>query len=383
VDGLNKKAIVIGAGIGGLCTAIALQNDGWKVSVFDKAKELSDVGAGIVLAANALNALDMLGVGQLVRSSGASVGRAEVRSWDGKLLVDFSKANQTESYLVHRAELQKILLESLGEGTRVELNKPLVSFQQNEKQVEASFFDQTKEVGDMLIGADGFHSVVRKKLFGESKPRYGGYTALRGICNFTDQNYLTEHGGGFEAWGKGKRFGFSHIGQGKVFWFAAINAPEGIEISLGERKKKALQYFKGWYKPIEAVIQATDESAILHHDIFDRKPLPSWSQGRVTLIGDAAHPMVPNLGQGGAQAMEDAVVLADCLSTTDSVAECLRDFEKKRIPRTTRIVIQSRRMARMVQLENPVMIKVRNVVFQSIPSSKLAKRLSWLVDYKV
>ncbi|QOR68131.1 FAD-dependent monooxygenase [Cytobacillus suaedae] len=380
---MEKEAIIIGAGIGGLCTAIALQNKGWKISIFDKANALSGVGAGIVLASNALHALDKLGVGYQVRERGSSVGRAEVRTWKGDMLIDFSTAEHTESYLIHRADLQQILVESLKEGTTLKLKKSFVSFNQNDDRVEAVFSDGTKVAGNVLIGADGFHSVVREQLVGLSNPRYGGYTALRGICDFKDQNYLTEHGGGFEAWGIGKRFGFSYIGQGKVFWFAAINTPQGIEIPKGRRKKRALESFKGWYNPVESVIQATDESAILHHDIFDRKPIAQWSKGNVTLVGDAAHPMVPNLGQGGAQAMEDAVVLTNCLSTTSSVDESLRIFEKKRIPRTTKIVTQSRRMARLVQMENPLAIKARNLVFHTIPSNKLAGRLRWLVDYKV
>lgn len=380
---MKKKAIVIGAGIGGLCTAIALQNKGWDISIFDKATALGGVGAGIVVASNALYALHRLGVGHEVRENGASVGRAEIRTWKGDLLVDFSTAEHTESYLIHRAILQQILLNSLQEGTTIKLNNALVAIDQTDDKVEATFSDGTKVVGDLLVGADGFHSVVREQLFGEDGTRYGGYTALRGICDFSDTYYLTEHGGGFEAWGIGKRFGFSHIGQGKVFWFAALNTPQGIRIPKGERKKRALQHFKGWYNPIEAVIKATDETAILHHDIFDRKPIQHWSKGRVTLVGDAAHPMVPNLGQGGAQAMEDAVVLANCLSTTDTITESLRAFEKKRIPRTTRIVTQSRRMARLVQLENSYVIKVRNRVLQSVPSKMLANRLSWVVDYRV
>ncbi|MBP1944343.1 FAD-dependent monooxygenase [Cytobacillus luteolus] len=380
---MKKEAIIIGAGIGGLCTAIALQNKGWNISVFDKATALTEVGAGIVLASNALHALDKLGVGHLVRARGASVGRAEIRTWHGDLLVDFSTSEHTESYLINRGILQQILLDSLQAGTSIQLNTTLVTINQNDEKVEAVLSNGDKIVGDVLIGADGFHSVVREQLFGVDEPRYGGYTALRGICNFNDSNYATEHGGGFEAWGRGKRFGFSHIGQGKVFWFAAINMPQGIEIRKGERKKVALQAFDGWYNPVEAVIKATDESAILHHDIFDRKPIAQWSKGKITLVGDAAHPMLPNLGQGGAQAMEDAVELANCLSTPHPVAESLRIFEKKRIPRTNKIVTQSRRMARLVQMENPLAIKARNLVFQMVPSSRLSGRLRWLVDYKV
>jgi 2-polyprenyl-6-methoxyphenol hydroxylase-like FAD-dependent oxidoreductase len=247
------------------------------------------------------------------------------------------------------------------------------------------FEDGTTETGDVLIGADGLHSMIREKLHGKATLRYSGFTALRGIAEFSDERYSKEIGGGFEAWGTGKRFGFSHLGQGQVFWFAAMNGPQGTQAEQGQRKYTALQRFKGWYPPIEAVIEATEESAILAHDIFDCKPLSSWGRGRVTLLGDAAHPMLPNLGQGGAQAMEDALVLADCLQDTStvSVAAALAAYEQRRIPRTSKIVRQSRAMARMVQLESAPAIMIRNWILRKLPPEQQIRRLHEVLGYEV
>lgn len=384
---MKRKAIVIGAGIGGLSAAIRLKSEGWHVEVFDKATSIQSSGAGIVLAANAMKALERLGVAGEIRASGKKVGKAEIRTWDGKLIFqlptrDMAERYGTYSYLIHRASLQKILLDKFGDAG-LHLQKRISRFYQDERKVTAVFSDGSEVEGDILIGADGVHSAVRSSLFQKDRLRYAGFTALRGICSFQDAKYVLEEGGGFEAWGHGKRFGFSQLGHDRIFWFAAINAPEGRGIPHGERKQAALQHFKGWQHPIEAVIQATDEEEILHHDIFDRKPLSRWGSGRVTLIGDAAHPMLPNLGQGGALAMEDAIVLVDHLSSTNDIAAANLKFENERIKRTTKMVSQSRKMARMVQLENPIAMSVRNRILQAVPASVMAARLHWVIGHEV
>ncbi len=385
---LNKKAIIIGAGIGGLCTAIELQRTGWKVSIWDKANSLTGLGAGIVLAPNAMFVLEKLGVANDIRNHGSKVDKAVILSWDGKEIMCLPTDIQaqkygTHSYLIHRGALQTILRNKLKKETSLHIQKELLQFSESEHKVTAFSKDGSTEEADVLIGADGLHSKVREILFGPQPLRYSGYTALRGICTLKDNVLMDEHGGGFEAWGKGKRFGFTKIGKGKYFWFTAINTPENKEIPKLERKTKALHLLNGWCDPINAIIQATHSDDILHHDIFDRTPLTYWSSNRVTLLGDAAHPMLPNLGQGGAQAMEDAFVLTQSLNSTTDITKALKEYEEKRIPRTTKVVKQSRRMGRLVQIENPLILQARNTMLRRLPTKLFIDRMHWVVGYKI
>lgn len=389
----RPRAVIIGAGIGGLSAAIALQTAGWDVSVYERTRSLSGIGAGIALAANAMKALRQLGADEQVSRLGAPVRQADIYTSDGRLLVSLPTEEQArrygaQSYLIHRADLHSVLLGRLESGT-VRTDKKLRCWEQNERSVKAVFEDGTITEGDVLIGADGLHSAVRAQLFGESAPlRYAGYSALRGTAHWHDERFPFEQGGGFEAWGPGKRFGVSAIGQGRIFWFAAVNAPQGQELPPAERKAAALHQFCGWMEPIEALISATDEVSILSHDIFDRRPLAGWSWGRVTLLGDAAHPMLPNLGQGGAQAMEDALALARCLRQaygtpgTPGVAAALRQYEQERFGRTALVVRRSRAMGRMVQLAHPAAIAVRNRLLRLLPARMQIRRLDWLVGYE-
>ncbi|ANC79449.1 2-polyprenyl-6-methoxyphenol hydroxylase [Fictibacillus phosphorivorans] len=382
------NVIVNGGGLGGLSVANALQQLGIQVSVYERATELKEMGAGIVLAANAIKALDKLGLGEKVRSLGSSVKKAEIRTWDGKLLVDLPVHKQAEqygtySYLIHRADLQNILYENLNSGT-VFLGRKLVNKEQDTSKVRAIYEKKEVVEGDLLIGADGVHSKIRSLLIDSTPLRYSGFTAFRGIANFEDDRFPLEQGGGFEAWGHGRRFGYSHLGKGRIFWFAAINTPLATLKNSENKKMTALEYFKGWWGPIEAVIESTEETNIITHEIFDRKPINSWSQGRTVLLGDAAHPMLPNLGQGGAQALEDALVLSRSLiKYPEDIEQALREYERIRIPRTTKVIRGSRAMARIMQLENPISIQVRNLLLRTMPTSLQMKRLEWLVGYEV
>jgi 2-polyprenyl-6-methoxyphenol hydroxylase-like FAD-dependent oxidoreductase len=384
------QAVIVGGGIGGLCAAIALRMIGWETDICEQRSELAESGAGIALAANAMKALERLGVSERVREAGARVGTGEIRTWKGQLLAELPVAKQearygTPSCLIHRRQLQAILNERLAElGGTISWNNGFLSFEQRGDAVEVSLADGERRKCDLLIGADGIHSAVREQLHGKSPLLYSGYSALRGIGRYEDTRYPVSAGGGFEALGPGARFGFSHLGKGEIFWFAALNLPEGHRIASEERHRLAEQAFRGWYPPVPAVIAATPAADILFHPIHDRKPLRQWSMGCVTLLGDAAHPMLPNLGQGGAQAMEDALVLASLLrgsATGTAIAAALQAYDKQRIPRTTSIVRQSRLMGRMMQLESPWAIAIRNAGLRAAAESLFVQRLHGVVGY--
>ena len=193
---------------------------------------------------------------------------------------------------------------------------------QTEAYVRTSFASGREERGDLLIGADGLNSTVRGRLLGEGPPRYACYIAWRAVER--PQRELVPRGA-VESWGRGKRFLFAHIGRGRVYWAAAKNAPQGTEgRPAGSRKESLLGTFRGWHEPTEELIRVTDERAIVHSDIYDRDPLKErWGEGRISLLGDAAHPMTPDLGQGACQTIEDAVVLAKRLSEASSLSSAL------------------------------------------------------------
>ncbi|WNF24679.1 FAD-dependent monooxygenase [Mesobacillus jeotgali] len=384
----NTDTAIIGAGIGGLSAAIALQQIGQKVKVYERASELKEMGAGIVLSANAIKALEKLGVADQVRQAGSPVKKAEIRTPDGKLLVNMPVHKQAErygtySYLIYRPYLQRILYEKLEPDT-VKHDKKFIVLEQDSEYITSMFEDGEALKSKIVIGADGVHSRVRQNIFEDTPLRYSGFTAFRGITCFEDNRFPAELGGGFEAWGKGKRFGFSHLGKGRVFWFAAINAPQGTLLAAKNKKQVVLENFKSWWGQIPDVIESTDEENILVHEIFDRKTIKKWHKGRVTLLGDAAHPMLPNLGQGGAQAMEDALMLARYLKRfPQDVEKALSHYEQVRIPRVDEIVGGSRMMARMMQLENPLAIKARNQLLRKMPDELKIKRLDWILGYEV
>jgi 2-polyprenyl-6-methoxyphenol hydroxylase-like FAD-dependent oxidoreductase len=379
---IMSRALIIGGGIGGLCAAIALRQAGIDVTVFERVTQMHEVGAGLTLWTNAVRALQKLGLADALQAIGTSCTRATIYSWQGKILSEtpvdeLLRKFPVASLGVHRADLQAVLLSALGKDV-VQLGAQCTGFTQNETGVCASFSDGKEAWGDILIGADGIHSVIRSQLFAQAKPRYAGYTAWRGVTSFQ----VERTGEAFETWGSGKRFGFVPLNQGRVYWFATCNTPQGSADATTGRKGELLDLFRGWHEPIEALIEATEESAILHNDIYDQKPLHRWGEGRITLLGDAAHPMTPNMGQGACQAIEDAVVLAACLHNTSDREVALRAYEEERMKRTATIVKRSRAIGQVAQWENPLACSIRNALLSRTPSSALLKQLEWVVAYE-
>jgi 2-polyprenyl-6-methoxyphenol hydroxylase-like FAD-dependent oxidoreductase len=383
------KVVVAGGGIGGLTAAIALRRAGFEVVVFERAAELGEVGAGLLLAANARKALAKIGLAEAVTRLGTPASAGEIRSWHGKVLAsipadELEKKIGTPSAAVHRADLQVLLAREVGERT-LRLGSEVGAFEQDDNSVKVLLADGGRQSADILIGADGLRSRVRARLYGPEEPRYAGYTAWRAVVE--PEEKLLPWGEGFESWGRGARFGCAHIGKGRVYWFATANAPEGEKDgppgSLDGAKAKLLRLFSGWHWPVADLIKAAEEGTILRTDIYDRDPLGGrWGEGRVTLLGDAAHPMTPNLGQGACQAIEDAVVLARCLGERGATAESLRSYERLRAERVAMVVRRSRRVGLFGQAKNPAICWLRDQTLPMIPHKSQLGQLEKVIGYE-
>ncbi len=355
------KAIVIGAGIGGLAVAIALIRAGHSVRVFERALELAEVGAGLALWPNATRALRGLGVGDAVDALAVSQLGGGIRTWDGELLVNQSGETLRERYgtptiVAHRVELQQLLARALP-AECLHFGAEFQRFEQDEYGVAAHFDNGTVEEADVLIGADGIHSVLRRQLFPASVPRYAGYTAWRGVAPF--EHTSTEAFWG-ESWGAGVRFGLAPLRRGRAYWFCTQNAAEGDLVPVTRRKAHLKELFRGWHHPIETLIDRTPADATLQNDIHDLAPLSAWTCGRVALLGDAAHAMTPNLGQGACQALEDAVALGAALDDANGVSAGLLTYETQRIARANAVLVQSRRIGDIGQWSHPLACALRN-----------------------
>ena len=382
------KAAIVGAGIGGLTAAIALRQAGVKTTVFERTGELREVGAGIFLAANAVSALGELALADRVLQLGTPASMASIFTWRGQTLSgvradELEKRLGAPSAAVHRADLQGFLLQELG-VENVCLGAECSGFEQDGEGVTVAFADGSEERRDLMVGAVGLHSTVRVRLFGPEKPRYAGYTAWRAVVE--PGRELLPRGTGFESWGRGARFGCVHIGGGRIYWFVTRNAPEGEKDgpvgSPSGPKAVLTELFGGWHYPIPDLIDETDEERIRRDDLYDREPLTgSWGTGRVTLLGDAAHPSTPNLGQGACQAIEDAVVVARCLkevgetNMSEGVPSALRRYEDLRRERTAWIVRGSRALGRVGQLENPFLCRLRDAALKATPARVQLRQL--------
>lgn len=377
----TEPVIIIGAGIGGLATALALKRTGIEARIFERAETLQEVGAGLTLWANAVKVLQKLGLEDIIRTAYNLAGGG-IYSWQGERLSSISAAKLKRRFgatnlVVHRADLQAALCAAIG-PEMITLNSQCYDFQQDTDGVTVTFTDGTQVRGSALIGADGMHSMVRAKMFGKERPRYAGYTAWRGVASPPAINMQVG-----EYWGCGVRFGLLPLTQERFYWFATRNAREGEQDGLAGRKQDVISLFTHWYVSVPAIIEATPESAILRNDIYDRPPLSHWTQGRVTLLGDAAHPMTPNMGQGACQVLEDALVLAQCLGQTTNICVALQLYQAMRIPRTTQIVKQSWNLGRIAQWKNPLLCKLRDTGLRWTPSALQLVAIEQAIGYEV
>jgi 2-polyprenyl-6-methoxyphenol hydroxylase-like FAD-dependent oxidoreductase len=360
----RPEAIVIGAGPGGLAAAIALHRHGWSVRVLERAPIVEPIGAGIAIAPNGLRALDTIGAGASIRALAAINGSAALRRPDGRLLAPTSGAAFVARFgepmvLAERAAVMRVLVAALPAGT-LRTDAAVLDVDPGDADRRASVTTSTGTVDtDLVVAADGIRSMVRRTLFPEHPgPGYAGFTTWRAIVpglEFTPG----------ETWGRGAVFGAMPLADGRVYWYATANRPAGA--THGDKRAELLRLFGDWHAPIPRLIESAPAERILHLDVHAMtEPLPGHHLGRTVLLGDAAHAMTPNLGQGGNQALEDAVELADVLSEVgaDAVVDALPRYTERRLARTTAIVRKSRRMGAMAQWQSPAAVAVRDALLR-------------------
>lgn len=373
--------LIAGGGIGGLTLAALLRRRGRACLVLERAARLDPVGAGIILQPNAVKALRIGGIEDPVVARGAAMRRMEILDDRGGVLSSiesgvFAARFGAGLFGFHRATLHAALLELVEPGC-VRLNAGVRAFVAGADGVTVELDSGETIEGEALVGADGLRSAVRRQRLDDGEPLYSGYTSWRGVC---PRGSLWPDGHMSESWGRGARFGLVAIDGDRVYWFATANVAAG---GRDASKVDLLGRFGSWHAPIAAIIDATPDALILRTDIADRDPIDDWGEGRVTLLGDAAHPMTPNLGQGGGQAIEDAVVLDLCLTAHDIVMAAFRDYEDRRRARTARVVTEARRFGAIGQVENGAVRALRNAAVRWTPLSATLRSLRWLYDFDV
>ncbi|MEM9089309.1 MAG: FAD-dependent monooxygenase [Cyanobacteria bacterium P01_F01_bin.53] len=403
------KAIVIGGGIGGLTLARACLDRGIDVELYEKRSrnEMLSGRGGIFMQRNALRVFKLLWDGQILErfgQQGGSILKGGFFNKSGQPLYinspDFIQEDSLGLCLL-RPELQKTLYDSLPAGT-VTTECAFKRFEeQNEKQqdkekqssaIKVFFQDGTSTEGDILIGADGLYSSVRAQLEGKARleaPVYSGMCCWRGYIDGTGLPLNDEFSWG-EYWGQGSRFGFFDVGGNRFSFYGFDNAAPGSNDDAEGGALNALKKrFSDYGSPVPEILERMSEGAIYRDDIYDRPPLgKDWGQGRVTLIGDAAHPVLPNLGQGGCMAVEDAFELVKQLSGNlaaagkeTSVPVLLRQFEASRSDRVARIHAISRQVGQLGQLEGRIGCFLRNWLYRLTPTKLADQQFKWLFDY--
>ena len=377
---LARKAVIIGGGIGGLTTAIALQQRGVEAHVYEAAPEIHAVGAGIWVAPNALTVFQRLGFLDEIISGGFNVTSSCISDTTGRTLQSFSPSEMSTSRLplvpIHRAVLQERLIAQLKPNT-LHLAKRCTGIEQHENDVTVQFEDGSTAMGDILIGADGIRSVVRTALFGATDYRYSGQTCWRGIVNFR----MPEASAATEMWSTkpGVRLGYSHVNAEQVYFYATACAPHGGNDTPGTIRQRLAELYSDFPLYLREMLAAADESKIIRNDIWDFAPISSWHKGRVVLLGDAAHATTPNMGQGGCQAIEDAYALAEALSLETSLGAAFKHYETSRMKKAHFVVNTSYRIGKITNWGG-TKARLRNIAVSLAPKSAAKRQFNYLFN---
>lgn len=381
----NNRTIHIaisGAGIAGLCVAIALRKLGCNVVIFEAAPEIKPLGAGLVLAANAIKGLQRIGIADKVIPAGQALTRFSILTNEGRTLSqgDSEALNRRfglSNFVIHRGDLHRILLEELNDVT-LQTGKKATGVEQNTEGVTLHFQDNTRYKADYLIVADGVHSAIRQQLLPGSSPRYAGYTCWRAVVE--NPGIALSHA--TETWGPAGRMGIVPLRNQQIYWYLCVNAPQNSVEMKALKVADLYQSLCNYHAPIPQILEASSDDQLLWNDIVDVKPIRQYAFNRILLTGDAAHATTPNMGQGACQAIEDAAVLMDVWEKQagESPEAMFRTVEKRRLPRATMIVERSWQLGKIAQWEHPWLVTLRNGLLPFMPQSVNERQIKTLFE---
>ncbi|WP_243648733.1 FAD-dependent monooxygenase [Hazenella coriacea] len=378
---MEHKVIIVGGGIAGLCAAIALQKIGIEAKVYERSIEPTVAGAGIIIAPNALQALEPFGMAdEIVRAGKASDG-FHLLSDKGQTLTHLSiPSGFQKMYSIHRKDLHHLLLSVLQPDTVV-WGKECTKIEQDDHHVRITFHDGSEAEGTILVAADGIHSIVRKQLFTGNFYRYAGYTCWRGVISSDGIPELSEDF--IETWGTKGRFGIVPLPKNQVYWYALINSQANDARLSNFTPNDLYDHFKDYHKPIPSLLKNTESHQIIHRDIVDIVPMQRFYLNRVIFIGDAAHAVTPNMGQGACQAIEDTRVLAECMKKYTDFRQAFEEYDIHRRKRIEKISNQSMMFGKVAQADNPILTSVRNGLLKWTPKSVFQSQANHIYKFQL
>ncbi len=378
---MARKVLIIGGGIAGLCAAIALRQAGMDVQVYEKSAVPAPAGAGIIIAPNALKALEPYGIDQEIARQGYANDGFRLLSDRGAEIARLSvPPDYGSQYSIHRQALHRILLAALPPES-IAWNKSFAHAESDEEGIRVTFGDGSQDRADLLVAADGIHSAVRRQLFPEYAYRYAGYTCWRGVIAAEGLTELQPHF--IETWGARGRFGIVPLPDHQVYWYALVNARQSDPHIAGYSTDDLHARFADYHDPIPKLLRRAKASDMIHRDILDIAPMKRFYTERIVFVGDAAHAITPNMGQGACQAMEDARVLADCLSVQPDIQKAFAAYDAGRRARIEHISSQSWKIGRLAQAENPWFVGMRNRLMKHAPKSLSRRQARSLYDFQL
>jgi 2-polyprenyl-6-methoxyphenol hydroxylase-like FAD-dependent oxidoreductase len=378
---MSERVVIVGGGIGGLALAIALRQRGIEAPVYEAAPELRAVGAGIWVPPNAMQVLGRLGLAEAVLREGARLERVELRDHRSGVLqsADMGEAARRFGYptvAIHRGRLQRMLLDHLP-ADAVHVGRECSEVVAGDGGAVLRFADGSEVEAEVVVGADGAHSRVREAVAPGTRLRYSGQSSYRAVAPFRLPEGFA--GVGWEVWGPGRRFGFSAIGHGEVYWYATLDAHPGErDASPSETGRRLDAMAAPFPAPVPVLVAATDPERMVRTDMYDLAAIPAWHRGRIVLLGDAAHATTPNLGQGGAQAVEDAYVLAEQLAAHSRPEDAFSAFQRIRERKARMVVDTSRRLGRAAHLRTPIARALRNALLRRTPTAVAHRQMEAL-----